>query len=157
MSGFEIADRLRATQGEALPPLVALTANLIRDKAEYERHGMLEVIGKPLAVENLAQCLERLFVVCPTPERQEDPGQDVLDLPFLEEYADMVGKSVLCSAVELFERMMPNYMAVLTSNLVARDQGGMVAEAHKIKSAAGAIGLKRLHQLAQQAQNPELV
>jgi len=148
MSGFEIADRLRATQGEALPPLVALTANLIRDKAEYERHGMLEVIGKPLAVENLAQCLERLFVVCPTPERQEDPGQDVLDLPFLEEYADMVGKSVLCSAVELFERMMPNYMAVLTSNLVA--------EAHKIKSAAGAIGLKRLHQLAQQAQNPEL-
>ena len=39
---------------------------------------------------------------------------------------------------------------------MARDQGGIVAEAHKIKSAAGAIGLKRLHQLAQQAQNPEL-
>ena len=76
MSGFEIADRLRAAQGEALPPLVALTANLIRDKSEYQRHGMVEVIGKPLAVESLAQCLERLFVVCPTPERQEEPGRN---------------------------------------------------------------------------------
>ncbi len=155
MTGFDIADRLRVTLGEALPPLVALTANLIRDKSEYERHGMQEVIGKPLAVESLTRCLERLFVVCPTPEApRPERQQDVLDLPFLDEYANMVGKSVLCSAVELFERMMPNYMAVLTSNLVARDQGGMVTEAHKIKSAAGAIGLKRLHQLAQQAQDP---
>ena len=29
-------------------------------------------------------------------------------------------------------------------------------EAHKIKSAAGAIGLKRIYQLAQQAQSPDL-
>ena len=44
----------------------------------------------------------------------------------------------------------------LEENLVARDQQGIVSEAHKIKSAAGAIGLKRLHTLAKQAQSPEL-
>ena len=32
----------------------------------------------------------------------------------------------------------------------------MTSEAHKIKSAAGAIGLKRLHQLAKLAQSAEL-
>jgi len=68
----------------------------------------------------------------------------------------MVGKSVLLGAVELFEQMMPDYLAELERQLEAQRQEGIVNEAHKIKSAVGAIGLRRLHQLAKQAQSPEL-
>jgi two-component system, OmpR family, aerobic respiration control sensor histidine kinase ArcB len=62
----------------------------------------------------------------------------------------------LMSAVELFEQMMPDYLAELERQLAAGDQAGIVSEAHKIKSAVGAIGLRRLHQLAKQAQSPDL-
>ena len=59
------------------------------------------------------------------------------------------------AGVELFEKMMPDYMAVLDSNMVARDQAGVVEEAHKIKGAAGSIGLRRLQQTAQLIQSPD--
>jgi two-component system aerobic respiration control sensor histidine kinase ArcB len=51
--------------------------------------------------------------------------------------------------------MMPDYMAVLDSNMIAKDQTGVVEEAHKIKGAAGSIGLRRLQQLAQLIQSPD--
>ena len=51
---------------------------------------------------------------------------------------------------------MPDYLSILNSALMAKDQKGIVEEAHKIKSAAGAVGLKRIYQIAQQAQSPEL-
>ena len=79
----------------------------------------------------------------------------LLDLPFLTDYASTVGKPVLISSVDLFEKMMPDYMAVLDSNMIARDQAGVVEEAHKIKGAAGSIGLRRLQQTAQLIQSPD--
>ena len=51
---------------------------------------------------------------------------------------------------------MPEYLQILDSNRIARDQKGIVFEAHKIKGAAGSIGLKRIQQVAQKAQSPEL-
>ena len=51
---------------------------------------------------------------------------------------------------------MPGYMAVLESNLTARDQKGIVDEGHKIKGAAGSIGLRHIQQLGQQIQTPDL-
>ena len=160
MTGFDIADTLIRRFGKSqLPPMVALTANLIRDKSEYHAHGMAGVIGKPLAVDNLISTLHGLFVDAPVASELPSGGEEqepLLDLPFIQEYAAMVGKEVLHKAVAIFEQMMPEYLALLESNLVARDQSGIASEAHKIKSAAGAIGLKRIHELAKQAQSPEL-
>lgn len=173
MTGFEVADQLLERHGrEALPPLVALTANLIRDKSTYLAHGMRDVIGKPLSVDNLKRVLHQLFLA--PAAHEADPTapeaapalpavaadapvlEDILDLPFLTDYADMVGKPVLLGAVELFAQMMPDYLAELERQLEAHQQDGIVSEAHKIKSAVGAIGLRRLHQLAKQAQSPDL-
>lgn len=52
--------------------------------------------------------------------------------------------------------MMPGYLAVLDSNMTARDQKGITEEGHKIKGAAGSVGLRHLQQLAQQIQTPTL-
>ncbi len=40
--------------------------------------------------------------------------------------------------------------------MMARDQKGIAEEGHKIKGAAGAVGLLHLQQLAKQIQSPEL-
>jgi len=52
--------------------------------------------------------------------------------------------------------MMPGYLAVLDSNMMARDQKGITEEGHKIKGAAGSVGLQHLQQLSKQIQSPEL-
>ena len=51
---------------------------------------------------------------------------------------------------------MADYLQVLDSNMIAKDKNGIVSEAHKIKGAAGSVGLKRIQELAQKVQSPEL-
>ena len=184
MTGLDIADRLRQQYLPAqLPPLVALTANVIRSKQEYQAHGLQDVIGKPLSADNLKQVLNQLFAATgPTvmpaeaaamplalaagqAERSSSTSaaagavtvdRSLLDLGFLEDYASMVGKPVLGEALKLFEQMMPGYVAELELSLAQQDDENLVSTAHKIKSAAGALGLRHLHQLAKQAQSPDL-
>lgn len=56
----------------------------------------------------------------------------------------------------------PKLMPVLPSTqtmppvMTARDQKGIAEEGHKIKGAAGSVGLRHLQQLAQQIQTPTL-
>ena len=158
MTGFDIADELYRRYPDQLPPLVALTANLVNDPQQYQQHGMQAVIGKPLALGNLRKTLNELFVGCALPVAPvvDTPDKHVLDIAFLQDFTGVVGCDVMESAINLFEQSMPEYMTILNSALTARDKPGVVEEAHKIKSAAGAIGLKRIYQLAQQAQSPDL-
>ena len=69
---------------------------------------------------------------------------------------DLVGPQLIHQSLEMFEQMMPGYLAVLDSNMTARDQKGITEEGHKIKGAAGSVGLRHLQQLAQQIQTPTL-
>ena len=74
----------------------------------------------------------------------------------LNQYIELVGPQLITDGLDVFEKMMPSYMSVLESNMTARDQKGITEEGHKIKGAAGSIGLKHLQQLAKQIQSPEL-
>ena len=158
MTGFDIADELHRRYPEQLPPLVALTANLVNDPRQYRQHGMQSVIGKPLALGNLRKTLNELFVGCALPIAPVVDTQEkhLLDITFLQDFTSVVGCDVMASAIDLFEQSMPEYLNILNSALMAKDKQGIVEEAHKIKSAAGAVGLKRIYQLAQQAQSPDL-
>jgi len=160
MTGFDIAEQWRKQYPDQLPPLVALTANLINDPSQYQEHGMQYVIGKPLSLDNLRKGLNEIFVACavadaPRLNQQADLKQN-LDIDFLDGFVSMVGCGVMASAVTLFEESMPGYLDILNSAMMAKDQKGIVEEAHKIKSASGAIGLKRIYTVAQQAQSPDL-
>ena len=72
------------------------------------------------------------------------------------ELLEFLPTSVMLDNIALFEKMMPDYMQVLESNMVAKGQKGIVSEAHKIKGAAGSVGLKRIQELAQKIQSPDL-
>ncbi|MCS5960148.1 Hpt domain-containing protein [Klebsiella pneumoniae subsp. pneumoniae] len=98
------------------------------------------------------------FWDAPDEEAQEAPAADlhkadaVLDTDMLEQYIELVGPKLINDGLAVFEKMMPGYMSVLESNLTARDQKGIVEEGHKIKGAAGSIGLRHIQQLGQQIQ-----
>lgn len=83
-------------------------------------------------------------------------NESLLDTAMLEQYMDLVGPQLIHQSLEMFEQMMPGYLAVLDSNMTARDQKGITEEGHKIKGAAGSVGLRHLQQLAQQIQTPTL-
>ncbi len=168
MTGFEIANHYREVYAN-LPPLVALTANAISNKKDYLERGMDDAISKPLSVEAVQEVivkfeneLESEVVMKDTSSNESTPsvdGKDIyvhlLDLEMLESYIGIVGPDPMKESVKMFEELMPGYVDVLTSNLTAKDQKGIVSEAHKIKGAAGSVGLKHIQQIAQKAQTPD--
>ena len=161
MTGLDISPELtRRYAKEDLPPLVALTANVLKDKQEYLDAGMDDVLSKPLAVPALTAMIKKYWDTQPDENEGETMSEDkhktLFDLPMLEQYMELVGPKLILDGLAMFEKMMPGYLSVLESNLTARDQKGIVEEGHKIKGAAGSVGLRHLQQLAQQIQSPDL-
>ncbi|UTZ20784.1 aerobic respiration two-component sensor histidine kinase ArcB [Vibrio campbellii] len=171
MTGFDVAKYYREHY-DNLPPLVALTANVMKDRREYLDNGMDDAISKPLAVQAMQAVIDKFFVnriesqeeVVIEPEVVEDVtptpspviNTHLLDLDMLESYVDIVGVKPVFDSIKMFEDMMPDYIEVLDSNMTAKDQDGIVSEAHKIKGAAGSIGLKHIQSVAQKAQSPDM-
>ncbi|MGK4329617.1 aerobic respiration two-component sensor histidine kinase ArcB [Lonsdalea quercina] len=165
MTGLDVARELRARYGQqTLPPLVALTANVLKDKKDYLDAGMDDVLSKPLAVPALTAIIKQYW---DSPENSEpeavadgtvdaSAAESMLDVAMLQQYLDLVGPSLIHQSLEMFEQMMPGYLAVLESNMTARDQKGIAEEGHKIKGAAGSVGLRHLQQVAQQIQTTTL-
>ncbi|MBE5130981.1 response regulator, partial [Vibrio parahaemolyticus] len=168
MTGFDVAKYYREHY-DHLPPLVALTANVMKDRREYLENGMDDAISKPLAVHAIQSVIDKFFAdrvdnpaVIVKPEVKEEAAPSpviethLLDLDMLESYVDIVGVKPVYDSIKMFEDMMPDYIEVLDSNMTAKDQDGIVSEAHKIKGAAGSIGLKRIQSVAQKAQSPDM-
>ncbi|OLQ87552.1 aerobic respiration two-component sensor histidine kinase ArcB [Vibrio ponticus] len=166
MTGFDVARHFRELYSQ-LPPLVALTANVVKNKQEYYEQGMDEALSKPLSVAAVQEVIALFgdhkpyepMPHLPEPEHVVDTGevyQTILDLDMLESYVGIVGTKPVLESIAMFEDMMPGYIELLDSNMVAKDQEGIVSEAHKIKGAAGSIGLKHIQSVAQKAQSPDL-
>ncbi|MBK0002794.1 MULTISPECIES: aerobic respiration two-component sensor histidine kinase ArcB [Erwiniaceae] len=164
MTGLDVARGIHQRHaGKQLPPLVALTANVLKDKREYLDAGMDDVLSKPLAVPALTAMIKKYWNY--QSEEQAVPAQEInmdekklalLDVVMLEQYIELVGPKLIHQSLEMFEQMMPGYLDVLDSNMMARDQKGIAEEGHKIKGAAGSVGLVHLQQIAKQIQSPEL-
>ncbi|MFW7522556.1 aerobic respiration two-component sensor histidine kinase ArcB [Vibrio ostreicida] len=165
MSGFDVAEFFRRTYRD-LPPLVALTANVLKNKHEYLEKGMDDAISKPLSVTAVQDVMAKLSSQDTSPELERGASHDgvesndlyerILDLDMLESYIGIVGTQPVLDSIEMFEKMMPEYVEVLDSNMIAKHQPGIVSESHKIKGAAGSIGLKHIQKVAQKAQSPDL-
>ncbi|NIF34477.1 aerobic respiration two-component sensor histidine kinase ArcB [Enterobacter sp. Cy-643] len=163
MTGLDISRELnkRFSKNE-LPPLVALTANVLKNKTEYLEAGMDDVLSKPLAVPALMSMIQKFWDNQITDKEpvvtkvDSEKQQALLDIPMLEQYIELVGPKLITDGLAMFEKMMPGYLEVLDSNMTARDNKGVVEEGHKIKGAAGSVGLRHLQQVAQQIQSPDL-
>ncbi|WP_300003177.1 aerobic respiration two-component sensor histidine kinase ArcB [uncultured Cedecea sp.] len=163
MTGMDISRALNQRFDKAsLPPLVALTANVLKNKKEYLDAGMDDVLSKPLAVPALMSIIRKYWDAQDTEgtlapvNTVAETEKALLDIPMLEQYIDLVGAKIIIDGLQMFEKMMPGYLDVLDSNMTARDDKGIVEEGHKIKGAAGSVGLRHLQQIAQQIQSPDL-
>ena len=162
MTGLDISRELtKRYPREDLPPLVALTANVLKDKQEYLNAGMEDVLSKPLSVPALTAMIKKFWDTQDDEEstvttEENSKSEALLDIPMLEQYLELVGPKLITDGLAVFERMMPGYVSVLESNLTAQDKKGIVEEGHKIKGAAGSVGLRHLQQLGQQIQSPDL-
>lgn len=171
MSGFDIAQHLRQTYQQPacpFPKLIALTANVIRDKAYYIKQGMDDVLHKPLEIDTLLATLAHYFgqemstIPAPTAlkgkSNDKNRGvEDSLNLPMLNELHPMLGQTLMLKNLRLFKETLPQYLQELEEQLqqYQRDHNpkpvGDVA--HKIKSACASLGLKKLQDLMQLAQH----
>ncbi|EFB8821392.1 aerobic respiration two-component sensor histidine kinase ArcB [Escherichia coli] len=162
MTGLDISRELtKRYPREDLPPLVALTANVLKDKQEYLNAGMDDVLSKPLSVPALTAMIKKFWDTqddeeCTVTTEENSKSEALLDIPMLEQYLELVGPKLITDGLAVFEKMMPGYVSVLESNLTAQDKKGIVEEGHKIKGAAGSVGLRHLQQLGQQIQSPDL-
>ena len=162
MTGLDISRALtKRYPREDLPPLVALTANVLKDKQEYLNAGMDDVLSKPLSVPALTAMIKKFWDTQDDEEstvttEENSKSEALLDIPMLEQYLELVGPKLITDGLAVFEKMMPGYVSVLESNLTAQDKKGIVEEGHKIKGAVGSVGLRHLQQLGQQIQSPDL-
>ncbi|MEK8943770.1 aerobic respiration two-component sensor histidine kinase ArcB [Escherichia coli] len=162
MTGLDISRELtKRYPREDLPPLVALTANALKDKQEYLNAGMDDVLSKPLSVPALTAMIKKFWDTQDDEEstvttEENSKSEALLDIPMLEQYLELVGPKLITDGLAVFEKMMPGYVSVLESNLTAQDKKGIVEEGHKIKGAVGSVGLRHLQQLGQQIQSPDL-
>ncbi|WP_253306940.1 ATP-binding protein [unidentified bacterial endosymbiont] len=167
MSGFEVVKRLRATYPQALlPPLVALTAQVLTDKQAYLTQGMDAALNKPLSIESLAALIEQhgyssnSTLKSPiSPEPLEKPPKaliPILDENSLNNYLGLLGTTGLTDNIALFKKILPTYLSELQQQLGAHQEKELCAVAHNIQNACSTLGLKRLQQLAQQIQQANL-
>ncbi|NRA85543.1 MAG: Hpt domain-containing protein [Gammaproteobacteria bacterium] len=77
----------------------------------------------------------------------------VLDLDILTQYTQAIGGQALLGSVDIFEQQFPLYIDNLVACLQCGDIKGLTEEAHKMKGAAGAVGLFRLGALSNKLQN----
>lgn len=174
-TGTALAQRWREQydQGEIdyLPLLVALTANVIQTKADYQQQGMDDVLRKPLSLESLSNCLQHYFSEIATEENLQigseiPPLAEVakkenaaLNLPLLHELYSVLGKKGLAGSLALFETLLPSYIEELKTayqqwqdSPTLEHRQSLTNQAHKLKGACASMGLLRLQQLAESAQ-----
>jgi two-component system aerobic respiration control sensor histidine kinase ArcB len=163
MDGYQITSLLREKH-QVLPPIVALTANIFSEKEHFISKGMDDALGKPLKASSFNRMISNLFIpnveldkpIIVVTEDNKEFDTPLFDKKMLSELMEFLPTSVMLDNIALFAKMMPDYLQILDSNMVAKEQKGIVSEAHKIKGAAGSVGLKRIQELAQKVQSPDL-
>lgn len=79
----------------------------------------------------------------------------VLNLDILTQYTQAIGGQVLLGSVDIFSQQYPKYINDLIAFHDAGDTKSVAEQGHKMKGAAGAIGLARLGDWAQYIQSNE--
>ncbi len=146
MTGLDISRELtKRYPREDLPPLVALTANVLKDKQEYLNAGMDDVLSKPLSVPALTAMIKKFWDTQDDEEstvttEENSKSEALLDIPMLEQYLELVGPKLITDGLAVFEKMMPGYVSVLESNLTAQDKKALLRKDIKLKVRRGQWG-----------------
>lgn len=162
MTGFDVASTLHEEDLVMQTPIVALTANVIKKREEYLQNGMDDIIAKPIKKSRVIEVFNELFHAPAAPleiegqvERPPEPSKilsNILDMDLLQMLVDTIGDDMVRASVKVFQEKMPEYMEILQLSLSADEKSEVCSQAHKIKGAAGSVGLARVQRIANQIQ-----
>ena len=65
---------------------------------------------------------------------------------------DTIGEDMVRTSVKVFQDKIPEYREILQLSLSANEKNEVCSQAHKIKGAAGSVGLARVQRIANQIQ-----
>jgi two-component system aerobic respiration control sensor histidine kinase ArcB len=163
INGFEVATVLHDEHLVEQTTIVALTANVIKTRQEYLDNGMDDVIAKPVKKSRIIEVFNNLFSEQPpsphqpSNEKKTDELDAILDLDLLQSLVDTIGHEMVRTSVKVFQENMPDYLEILQLSLSANEKDEVCSQAHKIKGAAGSVGLARVQKIAnliQQSDHP---
>jgi two-component system aerobic respiration control sensor histidine kinase ArcB len=93
---------------------------------------------------------------CLTSEVVSIPKVDkTLDVDMLQMLVETIGEDMVRTSLGMFKEKIPEYMELLNVSLAANEKAEVCSQAHKIKGAAGSVGLLRVLQIANRIQEGE--
>ena len=151
INGDEVARQIRADSHFDKLPIVALTANVRSAEEDLEGISVQGALAKPINTIKLDKMLADLFdiqqsesdkpLLTVSKEALEGINAGVLDVETIEDFVNSMGLEVFKRSSGLFEKLNPQYQQELQSTLNEIDREEYKSVAHKLKGAAGSVGL----------------
>ncbi|MFY8325578.1 aerobic respiration two-component sensor histidine kinase ArcB [Pseudoalteromonas sp. ZZD1] len=152
INGDEVARQIRADSYFDKLPIVALTANVRSAEEELEGISIQGALAKPINTTKLDKILAELFDIKQAQQCDETrltvSAQDclninveLLDVETIEDFVNSMGIEVFKRSSNLFAKVNPQYQQELASSLAQGDREEYKSVAHKLKGAAGSVGL----------------
>ncbi|MCF6440042.1 aerobic respiration two-component sensor histidine kinase ArcB [Pseudoalteromonas luteoviolacea] len=163
LNGDEVARQIRSDSHFDALPIVALTANVRSAEQELQGISIQGALAKPINTTKLDKMLAELFGIDSVKDDVNAPQQNtievleiertLLDIETITDFVASMGVDTFKRSCELFAKLNPTYC----NELKEANKEGDVAEygsvAHKLKGAAGSVGLKSVQQHAKVMEN----
>lgn len=161
-SGFEVAQAIHALDGGRWRqlPVVGMSAHVTSETLDRQAAaGMAGFLGKPFQRAELARALllavGATAAAAPSPVeagQSADEAGTLLDLAYLAEEVDGLGRPMLLQLLELFRQEFALASAALQDALGRADLVQLGKLAHKLRSAAGNLGFVQAMELCRQVE-----
>ncbi|WP_462170029.1 ATP-binding protein [Pseudoalteromonas xiamenensis] len=151
INGDEVARHIREDSRFDDLPIVALTANVRSAEQELEGISIQGALAKPINTTRLDRMLGELFGL--NAQKSANPDElhvyelvdeaqtSHLDLETISDFVASMGVTAFQRSTELFGRLNPKYCEELREALANGDIEEYGSVAHKMKGAAGSVGL----------------
>lgn len=150
MSGLEVAEHLRVLEGGKWRhlPVVIMSAH-ISTQAPHPAIGkdFAGFLGKPFSINALARALSGISDKpkdAPTPHGTADTHPGLLDFAYLTAELETLGATTLAELLMLFKNNLPTFFAEIDRHFAAGEWTELGARAHRLRSAAGNLGMTKV-------------
>ncbi|GAB0111491.1 aerobic respiration two-component sensor histidine kinase ArcB [Pseudoalteromonas distincta] len=151
INGDVVARQIRSDSHFDKLPIVALTANVRSAEEELEGISIQGALAKPINTVKLDKMLADLFGIEQTESAEpllkvsekalKEINAHLLDVETIEDFVNSMGLVVFRRSSQLFEKLNPQYQQEMLTSLNAGDREEYKSVAHKLKGAAGSVGL----------------
>lgn len=152
ISGLEVAETIRARDGERWQriPIIIMSAHVsAKTSRSLVSSGFAAFLAKPFSVKVLNKALSGLSdaqnnAVRPAESNAKEGA--LLDFSFLQAEAEVLGEATLSELLKLFRDDLPSVFSELDGYLAREDWTALGARVHRLRSAAGNLGMARIIQ-----------